>query len=256
MSHVYEQLAPRGWILTDKCDSLLFSCLQAVALEEQFDIDAAFFNGLWHRRPAKYGKCSSTISRDMFLGLFAYCLHFGRLDILDKLWKSAWSRGWKMGIETKKWNNRVYMTPTMMVLLYQLRRYLRTGSINWVLDQIPVPRATSPGYVSHLSMLQIYLNLRMRGKLVTHERSQLTKMLKHSSQNPLIHALLGNKLNALVLLDKYWPKDRLPTTREWSEEWRTQRHDQDTGLLPAPGKKHTHTGGDLLFVRHVLSLHQ
>ena len=133
-----------AWIFTDECDSLLFSCLDAVARNEEFPIEDAFFvepgenEATWHRRPKTCGSCSSTISRDMFMGLLVYCLHFARLDLLDAFWNFGWKHWWKMGMEYKEPtefqlgpfllylpNNRVWFTPGLIALLACLRAHLR-----------------------------------------------------------------------------------------------------------------------------------
>lgn len=258
---IYSSLAPRGWLLTDECDSLLWSCLQAVVLNQPFEVERAYWDSKWHRKPAIFGDCSSTISRDMFLGLFCYCLHFRRLDILDEIWHYGWAHNWKMGQETKYYekfgfkipDNRTWFTPGMISLLAQLRAHLRGEKSLW--RYLPDPLDTTPGYRSHLTMLKCYLHLRMYGELGRKHKSALQKMLGHSQMNPLVHALLGNKNMANMLLSRYWPWDRLPTNRDWEQPWRIQRNDASNDLIPVlDGPEVIHPGGDLLFVRHVLEI--
>lgn len=254
------------WIHTDECDSLLFSCLYAVATNKEFPVELAFWDELWHRRPEPCGECSSTISRDMFMGLFAYCLHFRRIDILDEISAYGWKHCWKMGIETKAPtevrigpvvfhlpNNRVWFTPGLVALLQQLRTHLRGKKSLWRF--LPQSYSSEPGYVSHLTMLHIYMNARMRGFVSAREKTVLHKMLSHSDSNPLLHALLGERAKTLELLAR-WPTDRLPNNYDWEEPWLTQRDDSDSGHLPAPPNTPVkeHSGGDALFVRHVLGL--
>jgi hypothetical protein len=69
---------------------------------------------------------------------------------------------------------------------------------------------------------------------------------------------LGNsayRALSVRILEKTWPQDRLANTKDWSEEWRTQRAEGDKGLksdLVVPLKDHC--GGDLLYVYHVLGI--
>lgn len=273
------------WINSDECDSLLFSCLYAIGADTPFPVEEAYWDGLWHRRPEKCGECSSTISRDMFMGLLAYCLHFARLDILDSLWSDAKRLRGKMGIETKEpeevtrfgltfrvANNRVWWTPGIWFLVGEIRSFLRGKHSFWSL--FPQVYSTEPGYTSHLTMLHLYMNLRMRGELTSREKRVLTAISVHSPKNALCLALLGETSPDSILAA--WPLDRTPDSSDWQEEWRTQRHDDDPNLAPSVGiiniglpqdtdsnllpsssaPLRVHSGGDYLFVRHVLGLHK
>ena len=266
-----------AWILTSECDSLLFSCLDAIGRDEQFDIARARLrSGMWLRRPAGCGSCSSTPSRDMQMGLLLYCLHFRRLDLLDALWDYGWKNNWKMGIETKPaeeitvpvlsrllgWyprvqNNRTYYTPGLVVLLGAIRAHLRgQKALRGLLLAIPQPMSTEPGYVSHLSLLHIYANLRMRGRLTHSEQSSLMRIGKHMEGNPLVAALQGEGRKALELLEKHWPGGLPAPKQAWSEPWRLQRSDGDSGLEPDPAASPTeyHGDGDYLFAQHCVEL--
>lgn len=288
MTHfAYKQLAASPEYFYGSGDGLLFACLQSVATGRDFDIYQFISpSGQVFRNPAmasgahQLGPRESTISRDMFVGLLCYCFHYRRADILGTVWSYGWKHGWKMGTENRvvpiyvpgiKWvfhvkDNRTYFTPGLVLLLAALLAALRGGqtfgvkSRLWqlagcLLAGIWQPLGTTPGYPSHLTMLHIYLNLRIRGKLLTYERKVLDKIARHSPLNPLIYALLGNIKRSNELL-AIWPEDRLPTKADWSEEWRTQREDGDLGLLPGNPEDITpHSGGDLLFVQHVQGLY-
>jgi len=266
-----------AWVLTTECDSLLFSCLDAVGRDEQFDIARARLrSGMWLRRPAGCGSCSSTTSRDMQMGLLVYCLHFKRLDILDALWSYGWKHNWRMGIETKPaeevevpvlskllgWyprirTNRVYYTPGLIVLLGAIRAHLRgQQALKGLLLRVPQPMSTAPGYTSHLSLLHIYLNRRMRGSLSQAEQSSLMRIQRHMEGNPLVAALQGNGPKALALLEKHWPGGVPAPKTAWSEPWRLQRSDGDSGLEPDPAADPLvyHGDGDYQFARHATGL--
>lgn len=279
MSSSSPYLALAGqWVNSDECDSLLFSCLYAIGANTPFPVEEAYWDGLWHRRPKGAGCCSSTISRDMFMGLLAYCLHFKRLDVLDQLWSDAKRLRGKMGIETKPPtpftlgpftvnlpNNRVWWTPGMFALVGQLRAHLlgrwfppvsiwspfrRIHSFWYFFPQV---YSTEPGYTSHLTMLHLYMNLRMRGELTNREKRVLTDIAVHSPKNALCLALLGETSPDSILAA--WPLDRTPDSSDWQEEWRTQRHDTDSNLLPSSSAPlRVHSGGDYLFVKHILEL--
>jgi hypothetical protein len=273
----YKQKAADPDYFRSSGDGLLFACLQSVATGRDFDIaEYITAGGQVFRNPAmaagthKLGPRESTISRDMFMGLFCYCLHFGRADILQKVWSYGWRHGWRMGVENRvvsvpipgtSWavrikDNRTWFTPGLILLLAALRAHLRGNvKIARFLVNIWQPIGSTPGYPSHLSMLHLYLNRRIRGNTAAWEHKVLDRILKHSPRNALALALRGWHDDARAELASQWPADRLPTRHDWTEEWRTQRADNDVGIVwGEPGNIKPHSGGDLLFVEHVLAL--
>ena len=276
-AEVYKQKAAHPDYFRNSGDGLLFACLQAVARGVDFQVGDYFDSkGQVYRNPSmavatyQLGPRESTISRDMFMGLFCYCLHFGRADILEKVAAYGWKHNWKMGRENRivelpipytKWklrvkDNRTWFTPGLILLLYALLASLRgRPRLAKFLVNIWQPIGSIPGYQSHLAMLHIYLNRRIRGKVVSWEHRVLDRILKHSPRNALALALRGWQDDARAELASQWPADRLPTRHDWTEEWRTQRADNDKGIVwGEPGNIKPHSGGDLLFVEHVLAM--
>jgi hypothetical protein len=257
----YLKLAPSSDYFREDGDGLLWACLQAVATNKPFQIEEYMHeDGQTFRNPDMavgrlLGPKESTISRDMYMGLFCYCLHFNRADILKKTASYGWKHWWKMGIENRKLDNRTWFTPGLVILLYGILAHLRgRPRLAKFLTGIYQPLSSTPGYQSHLAMLHIYLNRRIRGNLVTTERLTLELILQHSPHNALALALAGRKQETYRELATQWPRDRLPTFEDWTEGWRTQRQDNDSGLLSRqPGNTKPHSGGDFLFVHHVLA---
>jgi len=273
---VYKQKAAHPDYFRNSGDGLLWSSLQAVATGKDFAVedfireDGQIFRNPDMAQGRLLGPRESTISRDMFMGLFCYCLHFSRLDILEGVKSYGWKHGWKMGRENRvvefaipyiKWklrikDNRTWFTPGLILLLYALIAHLRgRPRLARFLVNIWQPIGSTPGYPSHLSMLHIYLNRRIRGEIVSWEHKVLRRILKHSPRNALALALAGWHDDARAELASQWPADRLPTRHDWTEEWRTQRADNDVGIVwGEPGNIKPHSGGDLLFVEHVLAM--
>ena len=271
----YKQKAADPDYFRSSGDGLLFACLQSVATGRDFDIaeyiaaDGQVFRNPDMAQGRLLGPRESTISRDMFVGLLCYCLHFGRADILEKVAAYGWKHSWKMGQENRRFeftllgrkfsvlgDNRVWFTPGLILLLYALLASLRgRPRLAKFLVNIWQPIGSIPGYQSHLTMLHIYLNKRIRGKVSKSEQNVLDRILKHSPRNALALALAGWIDDARQELATQWPIDRLPTKHDWTEEWRTQRADNDKGIVwGEPGNITPHSGGDLLFVEHVLAL--
>lgn len=258
---LYKSLAPQGWDISSECDALLFVTLQQVGLGIEGPVDEAESEpGKWNRLPAPdYAtNCSSDISRDMFMGLFVWAWEFKRLDVLERVWSYGVENNWHMGQERKAeiLENRTYFLPGTIALLAELIYHL--GGDDHVERNILVvtPMNTEPGFASHLSLLQIYLRGEMHDGLTDGEILTLDSILLHMSGNPLAHALLhkytdGNQSRAVQLLLETWPADRLPTDRDWDDSWRTQRSDDDSGLMPGDSDEQ-HSGGDFLFAAHVI----
>lgn len=264
--NLYLSLAPSGWAHWDReCDSLLFASLQNVAMRKQFDVEQARdATGKWHRRPdwasCESGPNDSTISRDMLMGLLVYSLANNRLDIIEQLWDygQAHSTGvpyvWKMGDENKPNETRTYTTPGLVQLMAKLIAHLG-GSRHEVELAIPQVYGSEPGFPSHLTMLHIYMNGKIDGRINDNQLDALKSIKQHSPDNPLLRALLGkytdgDQSRTLELLGM-WPGDRLPTTADWRSDWRTQRADGDESFAPGTDSN-PHAGGDYLFVAALL----
>lgn len=257
--NTYVQLAPTGWGPWDsECDSLLFASLQNVAEGKQFRVeDARDSDGMWHRRPSwadcESGPNDSSISRDMLMGLLVYSLNTKHLDIVEELWDYGVSHNWKMGVENKPEETRVFFTPGDTQLLARIIQYLGGKTHDAV--YLPQIYGSEPGFPSHLTMLHIYMNGKMDGSINANQLNALRAIEKHSPENPLLQGLLhkytdGDQAHSLDILN-LWPRDRLPTDADWQSDWRTQRADGDPSFQPGTDSN-PHTGGDFLFVAGIL----
>lgn len=255
----YLRLVPAGWSPWDQeCDSLLFASLQNVGESKQFDVEEARDSGgQWHRRPdwaaCESGPNDSTISRDMFMGLFVYITVNKRLDLAESIWDYGTAHNWKMGSDNAV-DNRTYFTPGMVQLLAKITSYLGGKQYKAELA-IPQVYGSEPGFPSHLTMLHIYLNGKMDGQINNNQLDALRAIEKHSPDNALLRTLLskytdGDQSGALESL-RIWPTDRLPTNADWQSDWRTQRADGDPSFAPGTDSN-PHSGGDFLFVAAIL----
>lgn len=255
---LYHELSPTGFIGVDECDALLFSALLAVAKDVPFNIEEARDDsGQWFRRPSmdcwNDGGAKSTISRDMFMGLFLYTLHFERGDIAKQIWQYGTSHNWSMGQADTPViaAARTLFTPATISLLAQIR-YKLTGRDAFIRHIVSV-YSTVPGYRSHLSMLSIYMAGRIAGSITSLQLETLKEIKRVHPTNALAEALVarytdGNFTRASALLLRLYPHDRLPTSSDWCSQWVNQR------VTPSPpcdeGK--THSGGDFLFVAAII----
>lgn len=251
---------PHGWSYAFDCDGLLFSSLSAIGAQAEFEVEAAEGEyGQFFRKPLDYGSCydeqgdgGSDISRDMLVGLIAYAAYANRLDILERLWDYGQDHDWKMGRDRKA-DTRTIMTPHLVSHLARIIEAL--GGKSHPESYLPLSYATDPGFVSHLTLIQVWTFGHTHGYVTDQQLDALKTIAGHSPNNALAQALLhkytdGNQQLASQLLST-WPADHLPTNADWCEEWRTQRADGDSGLSPCDGDR-THSGGDFLFAAGVV----
>jgi hypothetical protein len=188
----------------------------------------------------------------MFVGLLNYIWQFKRLDLAEGIWSYGQSTGWDMGEErADRLENRTILTPVTISLLAELIYEL--GGEDHGERHIPRVYSVVPGFTSHLSLLQIYLEGSMHGSIPESSLETLRAIRDAGAAgNPLVHALVhrytdGDQQVATELLLTGWPADRLPTSNDWCEHWRVQRADGDKSLQPC-SEGHTHSGGDFLLV--------
>ncbi len=237
---------PHAWDNEDDCDALLFASLTAAARNEVIDIESARDgNGAWHRNPSQScypDRSGSTVSRDMFDGLFWYSRRFDRQDIARQVFAYGKDKTWIMG---KGSLGATFMTPNQQSTLGLL-----TGEDHILNGIQPAYDSDVTGYQAHLVALDLALRLRL-GHATGRNREVAQALVAKAPRNALFQAVLGLHTGdqtaavALLLEPQYWPADRLPTSADRCEPWLTQRDDGPDWQPCAEGK--THSGGDFLF---------
>ena len=238
---------PHGWVVEDSCDALLFASLTAAATGVAIDIESARgADGEWYRNPSQTcfpDRSSSTISRDMFLGLFWYVHKFARSDLAQQVFSYGDDHHWVMG---KGDLSRTFMTPNEQADLALL-----TGDDHVIGHFEPVLSDSATGFEAHLVAVDLALRVRL-GKATDDGQGHAQHLVDRQPHNPLFQAVLGlytgNQLPAVMLLlsPTYWPDDRLPTSADRCEPWLTQR-DEGIDWQPCPERGLTHSGGDFLY---------
>lgn len=249
-----------GFIDTDHCDSLLFSGLLGSTSDVSVKIEAALDSktGMWYRRPLSYSECfkcgasKSTISRDMLLGLAWFVWKNKRLDISEQVIKYALSRWLIMGeaASLKDKIGRCLMVPGMLATWAEIS-YRLGGPNRWWLRWVPQAESSSvTGFQAHLCVLHVLLRKEVTGRLPKRSQKVLESHATREPNNPLFQYAAGNvdQAEALLLNEKWWPSDRLPTRGDRKESWLVQR-DYGADWAPAKdGKEVEHHGADFLFV--------
>jgi len=249
---------PSGFIGTEYCDSLLFSCLVGCVPGVIVDPQAAQdpVTKAWFRRPLNHPEClscggsDSTISRDMLLGLAWYCFVHQRSDICNEIIKYALLN---FGVMGKGSLGATLISPELLALFAEVS-YQTGGKNHRLLRMIPfLPSKTATGYQAHLQILHLMLLARL-GKIHKQYGVICHNQFIRESLNPLFAYAAGFDKDARLTLedDKLYPPDRLPWSTDRKDPWLPQR---DYGVDWYGDKARPirmHSGGDLLFVGSLL----
>jgi hypothetical protein len=251
----------RGFIHTDKCDSLMMTSLLGTCKGVKVDIDAAFDKdtGQWHRRPLCYFPCypaesKSSISRDMLLGLLYFSYFNKRLDIIEQVIKYALSHHLIMG---KGKISRTFLTPNLLST-YALVCKKLGGKDYWWLTWIPsVESKFVTGFQAQLSVLHILLrgiigDIRNTSILKYH----MDRVPKNALFNFAYHYFTDknyNKAIELLLDEKWFPSNRLPTNYDRDVCWMFEHDYTPNNIEPVKeGKPEIWSGGDLIFLANLI----
>lgn len=260
-----QKLNSNGWITDTKCDGLLFNSLFAVS-GGTADIMSAQdkTSGQWFRHPAKDcypGESSSSISRDMLIGLLIWIWHSKKADVLDRLISYGTAHAnktgdWVMGDEVPG-TNAVELNAPFRELVLLMQSVLKGSTPTTLSDEILTPVT---GYESHLQVLHFYLQGLLLNGINDVQLALLSNYYERDSRNALFaylyHLYVDGDMTEVVniLLNmKYFPDSKLPSSAERCEFYLWQRDTLKNGSenpdwLPCPEKEHTHSGVDFLFV--------
>jgi len=259
--------AERGFF-DDRCDSLLFTSLWSVACGP---LDLSSYEGepgKWYRNPERDcfingapNGSASTISRDMFLGLWHHFVKAKDLSNTQELIaygeKNAWVMGEAKDDETLV--SRCLLTPQLISLLFDLESYLKGRRLTDEPGSADAG-AINTGFRAHLDILRLHLSGLIRGGLTDSELSTVEAQASRQPRNALFVALAAKygKRSAeeaySILLDgSLYPATHLPTTGERCINYLNSRDQESSDWLPCPqeGLKE-HDGTDFVFAASIL----
>jgi hypothetical protein len=244
-----------GFIMSNHCDSLLFTSLASFGGMRGVDITKACDrDGKWHRRPIDnpcYPEHSkSTISRDMLLGLLYFIYKDKNLTLAEDLWDYGIKNNWIMGDGDV---SRIYMTPGLQATLAELIYFLGGKNYRFARNMPQTWPKGLDGYQAHLQALHIGLRMMLVGH--TKKMSKVVNDLCYrQGENPLFWLLnylcngIGRgSFNSALLNEKLFPSDRLPASKDRKGNWLQERDfgkDWESDFL----SNKEHTGGDYLFL--------
>lgn len=262
--------AERGFF-DDRCDSLLFTSLWSVAcgpldLSSWEDTEQP---GKWHRNPQRDcylpetgpNGSASTISRDMFLGLFHHIWSTKDGANLREIKQYGEANNWIMGEakDNETLLSRCLLTPQLISVLKEMDSKLggqaghpfRSENQDNSDDALPV----NTGFRAHLDVLRVLLNGRVYGAITDAEKALLKDQAERQPGNALYVAAYeryhgGSKAHGLLLDETHFPGDRLPTTANHCINYLFSRDQEDADWQPC-AEAHEHDGTDFVFAAWV-----
>lgn len=248
-----------GFIESDHCDSLLFTSLVFIG-GLSGEITAAREDGKWYRRPSKdcfvTGESASDISRDQIIGLLWYVYYFRRLDVAQALMEYMIKNDYIIGRGPL---SRTLMTPSILGTLNDM--IVAMGGDAYAVPSGYVWSDKARGFEAHLQVLHILLIGEIHGEIDTTMLERLEEHYERVPENALFSFAYhkytdgdqSETVNAL-LIEVYFPRDRLPSSLDRCEEWLYQR---EPGADWEPcDEGRTHSGGELLFLTALLEDNQ
>jgi len=251
-----------GW-LSPPCDGLLFNSLAATAGMNINIMSAEEAPGRWRRHPdfstcKPFSGSKSTISRDMFRGLFIYLLKMKDTPALERIRNYGESRNWFMG-EAEDPTTALGRTWFNPIIRNQLDRMIDSFSPKTMTTELG-------GYEAHLDVLRIYTEYLISGYLEEYELDQLKKYRDTNPRNALFQAMYhafkdGDQTNAIKILmdESLFPADRLPDETNYYTHYLFER-DMGPDWLPCnqagderrcTGRQHS--GVDFLFAAYIVT---
>lgn len=253
-----------GWIGDTKCDGLLFNSLYSVGGGD-VDIELAQQEpGKWFRHAAQdcfeTRDSASTISRDMFVGLFIWIWHNERLDLIESIveWGMARRNGLGNWIMGEGDIFRITLRPPLKSTACEILERLG-GEDHQLCRQLGLPTLPCTGYECHLQALHILLRGQILGAITDAHLEKLEELVRRFPRNALYQALLakyteGNMDKAIeILLDEsLFPDDRLPESQDRCTFYLFQRdefhgEEPNPDWLPCPEDGERFSGVDFIF---------
>lgn len=252
--------------VNNKCDGLLWTALHGIGCDYITSLDD-FKNeeNRWFRSPThdcfKNGSDSS-ISKDMFAGLILYSLYYDRKDYIQSIVDYGEKHNWIMGeaIDTPTLISKCILPPSTILLLYHYlgKIKFKLNSDYEIEDEDVSGIAINVGYGAHLDMLRILRKYLVYKSIGAWDMYVLEEQAKRQPLNALYQAVYHmfkdgdmSLPQKLLLSDKYFPNDRLPTSNEYCTWYLYQRDAETDDWLPCPHEGHTHSGTDFIFAATV-----
>jgi len=247
-----------GFVHTDRCDSLLLSSL--VGCRKDFPVDiiqAKDESGYWHRRPLSLPECypehsKSSMSRDMLIGLLVHAT-FKNNHLAWSTLNSIQNQNYVMGVGD----------PSRLIMMPGLERSFSklSGSNSTISKSYQPWNGKLKGYAVKLELLHIMCLGKIDGG-ITESALACLKKYSDSSKDDILALLLYSlysgdqsalkQATSLLLNEKLFPKNRLPTSKDRSVDWYFNAQNPNDVAPSDDDEISEHPGMDFLFYMWVL----
>lgn len=247
----------------ERCDSLLFTSLHAIACGEKFSVaedEDPAQPGKWHRSPDRScypNDSKSESSKDMYRGLGMYMWKYKKKDDLKEVINYAESNGLRFcdAIDNETLVSRCIMAPSFLLLLKKM-----LGEISLTSDQQDSADATfvNTGFRAHLDVLAILHSGSVYGGITDGDLKTLKAQALRQPANALYQAAWakysgGNQERAYQVLmsPDYFPENKLPTNENYCTPYLFQ-HDFDGKNDEPCDEAREHDGTDFVFAATII----
>lgn len=260
-----QKLTERGF-MDERCDSLLFTALWSTACGP---IDLSSWEdtekpGKWHRNPQRdcflngaANGSKSSISRDMFLGLWHHLLSSGDAQNAKEIVEYGQANNWIMGEaeDNETLLSRCLLSPQLISLAKDIYAKLSGSTLSLKGDGDGLPINT--GFRAHLDVQRVILSGRVYGAISDIDLGTLKSQAERQPNNALYVAAYekyteGSKAVDLLLDTKHFPSDRLPTTKEHCINYLFSKDEADSDWIPCEDPQSEHDGTDFVFAAWVI----
>jgi hypothetical protein len=265
-----------GYTIEKRCDAALFTSLHGLSCGY---VDPTLFEynktGKLCRRPNctcfdnkqdGQPQSDSGFSKDMATGMQLYFSTKPDAGLARRVQNYGNANKWTVcNAETADALLGKCLMPPQIPIRWALIERKANGSKGLRLHDTVKPNENKE-YAAHLDILSILTQYKLTGYLTESSKKTILYQARREPNNLLYAAMkakfFGNKEEvdevAKRLLNKF-PKDRLPDTNDWCEQYLWQRDEVRSGKLnddwlPCPERHKVHTGTDFLMVAWVLSL--
>ena len=253
----------KDWAHGGGCDSLGFTALCKLsggcADVNIFDAESKTEPGRWYRNASQQcfdeGKSASDISKDMFAMLLPYLYATGDQTNLNEIYAYGKAKGWVMG---RGPISRTIITPPMIFMLQIMIGKLdpKSSLMPKGMDNLAITKA---GFEKHLDTVSFYSQTLYKSGMDLTDFDELRKYVEAAPRNALMQALYhkykdGDQSAAVAILmdEKLFPSNRLPTPKDRCEEYLWQRDETTTPDDWQPcDKQGSHDGVDFLLASFV-----
>lgn len=249
-AELYKSLQ-KGWAHGVGCDSLGFTalCKLSGGCGDVVITDAEGEPGRWYRNPGKEcypNNSKSDISKDMFIMLLPYLYHSGDTQNIQEIYDYGQAHGWVMG---RGPYSRTFLTPPLVFLLEKMLG-------RWGMEA-ETKEVTKAGYEKHLDAIYLISKWMTNKGIDWVQFDTIKKYRDENPKNALMQAIYHRFLDgdqsetiAILLDEKLFPTDRLPTAKDRCEEYLWQRDYSEKDWGPCDSDN-VHDGVDYLIAAWV-----